>query len=139
MSELRNLPKITIAAADHARLSNLVAGTRHISPDIAEYLTRELDRADIMESDCEPSRISMGSQVEYRDEDTRQIRSIRLVYPLEADPGNGLISVLTPIGAALIGLSEGQSIVWKNRSGVLRTLTALKVKPGSSSARYRDM
>jgi regulator of nucleoside diphosphate kinase len=139
MSESQNLPRITIAAADHARLSNLVAGTRHSNPDIAEYLSRELDRADIVESDCGAPRIRMGSLVEYLDEDTGQIRSIRLVYPFEANPNSGHISVLTPIGAAVIGLSEGQSIGWKDRSGALRTLTVLKVDPGTSSARYRNM
>jgi regulator of nucleoside diphosphate kinase len=128
MSERQNLPKITIGAADLERLSNLAEGARHAHPEIAEYLARELARASIAETDSVTARIGMGSHVEYRDEDTGQIRSIQLVYPAEADPGRGRISVLTPIGAALIGLSEGQSIEWNAHSGAPRTLTVLKVR-----------
>jgi regulator of nucleoside diphosphate kinase len=122
------LPKIAIAAADLERLTNLAEGAWHTHPDIAEYLSREIARANIVEGDFGPARIRMGSQVEYRDEDSGQVRSIRLVYPSEADPGRGRISVLTPIGAALIGLSKGQSIEWNARSGAPRTLTVLKVE-----------
>jgi regulator of nucleoside diphosphate kinase len=127
MSNSRNLPKIAIGAADLERLSNLAEGARHTHPEIAEYLARELDRAHIVEAESGPARIRMGSQVEYRDEDTGQVRAIQLVYPSESDPGRGRISVLTPIGAALIGLSEGQSIEWTARSGTPRMLTVLKV------------
>jgi regulator of nucleoside diphosphate kinase len=128
MSIARNLPKIAIGAAELERLVNLAEGARHTHPDVAEYLARELDRADIIDGETSFPRIGMGSQVEYRDEDTGQVRSIRLVYPSESDPGRGRISVLTPIGAALIGLSEGQSIEWTARSGAPRLLTVLKVE-----------
>jgi regulator of nucleoside diphosphate kinase len=128
MNNTRDLPKIIIGAADLERLSNLSDSARHTHPEIAEYLARELDRAQVVEGETSPERIRMGSRVEYRDEDTGQVRSIRLVYPSESDPGRGCISVLTPIGAALIGLSEGQSIKWAARSGAPRTLTVLKVR-----------
>lgn len=127
MSIARNLPRIAIGAADLERLANLAESARHTHPDIAEYLARELDRANIVEGETGPARIRMGSRVEYRDEDTGQVRSIQLVYPSESDPAHGRISVLTPIGAALIGLSEGQSIEWTARSGAPRMLTVLKV------------
>lgn len=51
-----------------------------------------------------------------------------LVYPGEADIAAGRVSVLTPIGTALIGLAEGQSIVWQTRTGVSKRLTVLKVE-----------
>ncbi|MGN6147161.1 MAG: nucleoside diphosphate kinase regulator [Rhizomicrobium sp.] len=127
MSIARHLPRIAIGAADLERLANLAESARHTHPDIAEYLVRELDRANIVEGETGPARIRMGSQVEYRDEDTGQVRSIQLVYPSESDPEHGRISVLTPIGAALIGLAEGQSIEWTARSGAPRMLTVLKV------------
>jgi regulator of nucleoside diphosphate kinase len=69
----------------------------------------------------------MGSQVEFRDDTTGQVRSVTLVYPHEADLAAGKISVLTPIGAALIGLSASQSIEWQAPSGGWRSLTVLKV------------
>ena len=55
----------------------------------------------------------MGSQVVYRDEGTGRIREVALVYPHEADINLNRISVLTPVGAALIGLAEGQSIEFR--------------------------
>ena len=51
-----------------------------------------------------------------------------LVYPGEADIAAGRVSVLTPIGTALIGLAEGQSIVWQTRTGVSKRLTVLKME-----------
>ena len=51
-----------------------------------------------------------------------------LVYPGEADIEQGKISILTPIGAALIGLSKGQSIDWATRTGEIRRLTVLEVR-----------
>jgi regulator of nucleoside diphosphate kinase len=52
-----------------------------------------------------------------------------LVYPHEADVTAGKISVLTPIGAALIGLSVSQSIEWETNLGDRRSLTVLRVSP----------
>ncbi len=48
----------------------------------------------------------MGSHVEYRDDATGDVRSVTLVYPGKADIAQGKVSVLTPLGAALIGLSS---------------------------------
>ncbi len=53
---------------------------------------------------------------------------MQLVFPGQADIGAGKISILTPIGTALIGLSEGQSIVWTARDGKERRLTVIKVE-----------
>jgi regulator of nucleoside diphosphate kinase len=68
----------------------------------------------------------MGSTVEFRS-DTGQQRRVTLVYPGEADFAQGRISILTPIGAALIGLSPGQSIAWTSRDGRQHRLTVLSV------------
>jgi regulator of nucleoside diphosphate kinase len=69
----------------------------------------------------------MGSRVTFRDDVTSQIRAVTLVYPGEADVSLGKISVLTPVGAALIGLSVSQSIEWETQSGGRRSLTVLAV------------
>jgi regulator of nucleoside diphosphate kinase len=53
---------------------------------------------------------------------------VTLVFPAEADIAEGKISVLTPVGAALIGLTEGQSIMWTTRDGRDQELTILSVK-----------
>ena len=68
----------------------------------------------------------MGSEVEFRDETTGTVRKVTLVYPGEADIALGKISVLTPIGTALIGLGVGQSIMWETRTGDLKRLTVLQ-------------
>jgi regulator of nucleoside diphosphate kinase len=57
-----------------------------------------------------------------------------LVFPGQADIAAGKISILTPIGAALIGLSQGQSIDWKTRDGRSRQLTILSVEGMAADA-----
>jgi transcription elongation GreA/GreB family factor len=78
-------------------------------------------------------RVRMQSHVRFRDESTGQVRDVQLVYPGEADPAHGRISILTPVGTALIGLTEGQSIRWKDRGGKNKCLTVLNVRdlPGN--------
>jgi regulator of nucleoside diphosphate kinase len=70
----------------------------------------------------------MGSDVLYRDDLTREVRRVSLVFPGEADISQNKISVLTPVGTALIGLRAGQSITWPTRSGEMKRLTVLKVE-----------
>jgi len=81
----------------------------------------------------------MGSLVRYRDDFTRRIREVRVVYPRDADPAAGRISVLTPVGAALIGLSAGQSMGWRDRRGYVKTLTVLEVQHDIEPAGYLAM
>lgn len=73
----------------------------------------------------------MGCQVEFRDDTTGKVQTVTLVYPGEADIAQGKISVLTPIGAALIGLRAGHSISWETRSGDIKRLTVLTVREPS--------
>ena len=73
----------------------------------------------------------MNSEVAFRDETTGKVRKVTLVYPEDADISEGKVSVLTPIGTALIGLQNGHSITWKTASGEVRQLTVLSVgEPG---------
>lgn len=75
--------------------------------------------------------ITVGSEVTYRDETSGRTQTVKLVFPGEADISRRRISVLTPIGTALIGLSEGQRIDWEARDGSERLLTVLAVKSGN--------
>ena len=72
----------------------------------------------------------MGCEVEFRDDTTGKVQSMMLVYPADADIARGKISVLTPVGTALIGLSAGKSINWETRTGDLKRLTVLQVGQG---------
>jgi regulator of nucleoside diphosphate kinase len=74
----------------------------------------------------------MGSLVEYEARGDRL--RVQLVYPAQADVEAGRISVLTPIGTALLGLSAGQSIEWQTRDGRRQALTVLRVDPPPAGA-----
>ena len=127
-------PRITLTAHDHERLSQLARAAANTVPDVAAELTEELDRAHVLAAGRRPvDLVCMGSEVVYRDDTTGRIQTVTLVYPSEADIAQGRISVLTPIGTALIGLSTGKSINWRTRTGDLKRLTVLQVR-GPASA-----
>jgi regulator of nucleoside diphosphate kinase len=125
------LPDIVIGRADYRRLTVLaLAGSGH-SAEVADDLLYELDRAMIIADARVPKDIvRMGSGVRYRTSEGDE-RQVALVYPAKADIAAGRISVLTPVGAALIGLREGQSITWMTRDGRKQMLTVLDVTPPS--------
>ena len=129
--ELR--PRIVLTAEDHERLSTLARAASASMPDVASALADELDRARVLAKGRHPEHIvRMGSEVEFGD-DAGKVQTVTLVYPDEADISRRTISVLTPIGAALIGLRTGSSITWHTRSGAIRRLTVLQVREPTSS------
>lgn len=124
MSNLPQLPPITITAEDRKALERLARA----SSQTAQYLAREIERARVFQPDRGgPDFVRMGSQVDFRDDVTGEAHRMAVVYPDEADIAVRKISVLTPVGAALIGLSEGQSIEWETPGGDRRSLTVLRV------------
>ena len=119
-------PRIAIREKDFQVLSRLAELATKAMPDVADYLEHELERARIISGRAASARvIGMGSKVEYLDETTGRVHAVTLVYPAESDIEQGRVSVLTPIGAALLGLSQGQSIEWNTRSGEPRQLTVV--------------
>ncbi|CAO4181281.1 Nucleoside diphosphate kinase regulator [Methylorubrum populi] len=124
-----SLPKIKVTAEDRERLAGLASFAMDRMPDLAEYLASELDRARVVPAGkAVEGFVRMGSEVEFRDETTGKAQVVSLVYPDEADIAQGRISVLTPVGAALLGLSKGQSIAWCTRTGAAKRLTVLDVR-----------
>lgn len=75
-----------------------------------------------------PGLVRMGSRVTFSDDIGGEERTVALIYPQEADVTEGKISVLTPVGAALIGMSISQSIAWQTPGGNLRSLAVMKVE-----------
>lgn len=71
--------------------------------------------------------VTMNSRVRYQDESTGTIREITIVFPDQAEASQGKVSVLAPIGTALLGLSEGQSILWPFPDESMRTLRVLEL------------
>lgn len=130
MSKPVNLPPVTISTNDYDRLAWIATAgmMSRRAPPVAEMLADELVRATVVAADSvPPSVVIMHSRVEFRDEFTGQVSRLTLVYPGEEDGDTGLVSVLTPVGTALIGLSEGQSIRWRTATGEWRSLTVLRV------------
>lgn len=124
----KTLPPLTISNPDHEALASLVAAAETLDPAVADYLDRELTRARLVAPERLPEDVAaMGRSIRYRDESSGRVRTITLVYPGEQDAACGRISVLTPVGAALIGLRAGQTIAWADRMGELRNLTVLEV------------
>ncbi|KQX34871.1 hypothetical protein ASD04_15935 [Devosia sp. Root436] len=120
-------PRIVLGAADHRQLSILaMAGLTHL-PDQSDTLLHELERARVVDDTKVPSDIvRMGSTVHYRTDSGQEPR-VTLVYPVDADIAESRISVLTPVGTALIGLRVGQSITWRDRANKRHMLTVLEV------------
>jgi regulator of nucleoside diphosphate kinase len=122
-------PRITLTARDHEKLTALANAAAHTVPNVAAELSEELDRAHVLaKGRYSADAVHMGCEVEFRDEMTGRVQTVTLVYPNEADISKGRISVLTPIGTALIGLPVGKSIDWNTRSGERKRLTVLQVK-----------
>ena len=86
-------------------------------------LRHELERALVVSSALVPPDVAtMHSKVRYVDETTGDQRVVTLVYPQEVNGSAGKVSVLAPVGMALLGLSEGQSIEWDFPDGSRRRL-----------------
>lgn len=124
------LPAITLTKTVYDRLGGMAAAVEHSQPDVAAYLERELDRAVVVDDDRLPATvITIGSLVQFQEKETGIIHTGTLCWPAEEDAAARRFSVLTPVGAALIGLKQGQSIAWRNRMGAWRTLLILSVGP----------
>lgn len=119
-------PPITLTPDDYKRLSLLARAAETKMPDMASVLAEELERAHVLADGHHSQTVRMGSEVCFRDDATGTVQTATLVYPDGADISQGKISVLTPVGAALVGLSAGSSITWKTRSGEIRRLTVLE-------------
>ncbi|MBB3345409.1 MULTISPECIES: nucleoside diphosphate kinase regulator [unclassified Luteimonas] len=121
-------PAITVSSIDLARLEAMLQSPALRNHPTAELLQRELDRAEVLPPDAmPPDVVRMHTVVECEDADGAP-RHLTLVYPQEADVAKGHVSVLAPVGAALLGLSIGQCIDWPTPGGVLR-LRVTSVQP----------
>lgn len=121
-------PAIQMIDSEADTLTTLALGAESRVPEVAEMLLNEIERATIVtEKRISSDVVTMRSVVEFIDEASGSDRTVQLVYPREADISAGRISILTPIGAGLIGMKTGQSILWPDRDGRERKLTIVKV------------
>lgn len=111
-------PVITVSKLDLARLEKLLDLPAYADRESSLRLGEELARANVVASDQMPADVvSMNSTVTCIEEISGKEHHLTLVYPKEADSASGRISVLAPIGAALLGLSVGQTIDWAAPDG----------------------
>ena len=118
-------PPIMVTAADLQRLQDCFAGSRgDISDPMLDPLDEELARAQVIASaDAPPTLVTMNSRVVFENCHNGRRREMTLVYPQDASAEHNRVSVLSPLGAALLGLSVGQEIDWE--------------LPGGRSTRFR--
>jgi regulator of nucleoside diphosphate kinase len=119
-------PRIVIGQGDYQQLLGLTDGTSSRWAEAADELLSEMERAQVVDA-VPPQVVRMGSVVLYRPDNGPE-REVTLVYPAEADISAGRISVLTPVGTALLGLAAGQTISWEGRNGREHELTVVGVK-----------
>lgn len=122
-------PSIYLTQNDCDRLSDLLeayaagSGGRRF-----EALENELTRAIVVDANKIPKDVvTMNSRVVFEDETTGEQREVTLVYPTQADIDAGKISILVPVGSALLGLRVGQSIDWELPSGQRRRYRVIAV------------
>ncbi len=112
------LPPITLSSRDLARLEALLDSPALQRHPAAQALAAELARAHVVAPESMPADVvTMNSLVECIDETSGERRSLTLVYPQDADATCHRVSVLAPVGSALLGLRIGDAIDWPAPSG----------------------
>jgi regulator of nucleoside diphosphate kinase len=129
---------IVLRADDAERLERLVASSGRRRDGVTlRALQDELERAQVVEPEELPTDVvAMHSRVRFVDERSGIEETLVLVYPFEADAARGRVSVLAPVGTALLGLQVGQCIEWRMPSGDTRRLRVLEV--GTAAAGLLD-
>ena len=124
---MNSSPTITITRLDLQRLERLLDSLDEFGPG-AQALQAELDRAEVVGHDEVPAGVvTMNSRVHCREESSGKDYHLTLVYPEDAG-GEGKVSILAPVGCALLGLSVGQHIDWPAPGGKQLKLTLLEVE-----------
>lgn len=109
-------------------LADLAYNAESRLPQVSALLIEEIDRAKIHSAAKIPADVvTMGATVAFTDEQSGAERTVQLVLPGEADIAAGRVSILTPVGAGLIGMREGQVIDWPDREGQKRKLRIVTV------------
>lgn len=123
---MSSTPPIVVAREDHARLLEIINTSD--STDILDQLEVELERAHVSPlAEIPEDVVVMNSEVEYEDVESSRRRTLQLVFPHRADSNANRVSILAPLGCALLGLRVGQEIDWRMPGG-LRRIRVLSVK-----------
>ena len=114
--------KLYITELDKQRLDDLIEKAREFgtqkSKDL-DALAAELERAEVVsQKEIPPDIITMNSQVSLRDLSTNETTTYTLVFPVESNVDENKISVLAPIGTAILGYAQGDIIEWQVPAGL---------------------
>lgn len=119
---MSSAPPIVVTSVDYDRLQGVLQPLLQAAPsENVELLDEELARATIVQpEELSPNVVSMNSEFIYEDLTKAKRRRARLVYPRDANVDRGWISVLAPLGSALLGMEAGKEIRWSMPGGVRR-------------------
>ena len=121
------MPPIIMSSLDQARLERLLESEAHRQLPGIDALLSEMDRATVVKPvDVPPDVVTMNSTIRFVDDSNGAEFEFTLVYPADAGKPD-TISVLAPVGSALLGLSVGQSIAWQVPGGRELDLRVLAV------------
>ena len=127
-TEATKRPPIQMLESEAERLTDLAISVQDRLPEVSALLIQEIGRAKMHGADRIPADVvTMHSTVRFTHSASGKDYSYKLVYPKDADIAAGRITILTPVGAGLIGLREGQSILWPDRDGNERSLAITSV------------
>lgn len=136
---MENQPPIIVSSLDLERIERLLEQEVYRRLPGIDALRHELDRATVVEPmEIPPGVVTMNSTVRFRDDATGEQYELTLVYP-EGRTQPDTVSVLAPIGSALLGLSVGQTIAWQVPGGrklLLRVLDVVR-QPEAMGEYYR--
>ena len=130
MQSAKARPNIYVTTHDYERLSALADfyRSRRRGP-LVDCLLDELERAELVPAaEVAPKVVTMNSRVRIMDPDAGDSRTVSLVYPGEEDSLRGRVSVLTPLGTALLGLPEGARMAWRTLDGRSKSIAVLEVQ-----------
>ena len=121
-------PTIYVTEADFEILSNLADATAGRAPG-GRVLAQEMARALIVEPGEAPRPFArIGSTIDFQDLSNGQTREVRLSLPRDASIDDNRISVLSPVGAALVGMTAGETFQWTDPEGRARGVRVLAIK-----------
>jgi len=122
-------PPIHLLAEESDLIATLALSTENRQPVVAAMLLEEIERAQLHDADEMPEgHVRLNSRVTFKDERSGQTRTVQLVLPARANIREDRVSILTPMGAALYGLSQGACITWPDLDGNERPISVIRVE-----------